>query len=399
MKKKATAGFESFNDLFATRLPVLVWVSLVYAGTVVLQFVHEPLLLQASAFTGLFTIHVLLHWNLYRLPPKRFWVYYSIQGALIYLCAILMPQGYQVVLTGLLPVIIAQCLGFSLRLRQIVFVALISIIIFIDAALTVNDTSEMVLFIPLFALMLTIVIAYGLMFFRQVHEKMRIQSFLHELEDAHQKVEELTLSNERQRMARDLHDTLAQGVAGLIMQLEAADAHMSKGNGERAQTIIKQSMQQARRTLAEARRAIDDLRLKSAPGISFKEAIEDEVRHFQEATGIDVSMNLKVNKQISRLVVEHSLYIVKECLTNVAKHSRANAVQIDLLDHNDSFVIEVSDNGKGFNPADIGKTGGHYGLLGIHERARLIGGEVAVTSTSNGTVIKMTIPMNESEHS
>lgn len=95
--------------------------------------------------------------------------------------------------------------------------------------------------------------AFAIMFFRQVHERQRIQSFLQDLQEAHKKVEELTLANERQRMARDLHDTLAQGVAGLIMRLEAADAHLSRGNTERTGEIIKQSMQQARRTLADAR--------------------------------------------------------------------------------------------------------------------------------------------------
>lgn len=90
-------------------------------------------------------------------------------------------------------------------------------IVFFDSALTVGDTDEMIVFLPIFILMLIVVLAYAILFLKQVQERLKIQSFLEDLREAHEKVEELTLANERQRMARDLHDTLAQGVAGLIM--------------------------------------------------------------------------------------------------------------------------------------------------------------------------------------
>lgn len=396
MNKKAP-GLDTIHDLFATRLPILIWVSMVYVGTVILQFLNEPLILQACVFTGLFTVHVLLHWNVYRVTPKQYWFYFSIQAVLIYLCAILMPGGYQVVLIGLLPVMIAQSLGFSFRIKRILFVSVISLFLFFDAALTIHDTGELLVFLPLFALMLIIVIAYGILFFRQVQERLRIQSFLHELEEAHSKVEELTLSNERQRMARDLHDTLAQGVAGMIMQLEAADAHMTQGNGERAQRIVRQTQQQARRTLAEARRAIDDLRRKSGPDVDFREAVAEEVRHFREATGIPVEAEVKLSRPLSGLVMEHSLHMVREGFTNIARHARASEVRLGLSDRNGLLQIEMTDNGRGFQAADIGRDPGHYGLLGIRERARLMGGDMTVSSTGKGTEMRVTIPLDESE--
>ncbi|MNW37093.1 Sensor histidine kinase LiaS [compost metagenome] len=388
-------GLETVNELFATRLPVLIWLTLVYAGTIVLQFLREPLILASAVFTGLFTVHALLHWISYRVTPRLFWVYFAIQGILVYLCAILMPHGYQAVLIGLLPILIAESLGFSFRIKRVVFVSLVSIVIFFDSVLTVEDTDELLIFLPIFILMLIIVMAYGILFFRQVQERLRVQSFLHDLQEAHKKVEELTLSNERQRMARDLHDTLAQGIAGLIMQLEAADAHMAKGNAERAQGIIKQSMKQARRTLDEARRAIDNLRLKSAPDLDFREAVDDEIRHFQEATGIQVVTNIYLNQRLSRMVMEHSLHIVREGLTNIARHAQASEVKVTISDVVEQLQIELKDNGSGFNTDAIGKDPGHYGLLGIRERARLIGGEMEITSSPEGTTITMSIPYTE----
>ncbi|KWX77294.1 hypothetical protein AML91_07935 [Paenibacillus jilunlii] len=388
---------QNISELFASRLPTLIWLSIVYAGTVVLQFLKDPLILESAVFTGLFTLHVFLHWNSYRVTHKTFWIYFSIQAALVYLCAILMRDGYQAVLIGLLPILIAQSLSYSFRVKRVVFISLISIIVFFDSALTVGDKKEMIVFLPIFVLMLIIVLAYAILFFKQVQERLRIQSFLEDLRVAHEKVEELTLANERQRMARDLHDTLAQGVAGLIMRLEAADAHMSQKHTERAHEIIRQSMQQARRTLAEARRAIDNLRLKSAPEINFKEAIADEIEHFNQATGIIVFEDYRLNKRLSRLQMEHSLHIVKECLTNIARHAKADKVWVLVSAQNDKLVIGIRDNGIGFKTEDMGKDAGHYGLLGMKERVRLIGGEIYMNSNSEGTSIKLETPLIEGE--
>ncbi|MNO22822.1 Sensor histidine kinase LiaS [compost metagenome] len=397
MSEKKPAINEVINDLFIARWPVLIWTSVVYISTVFLQFYHDPQILLSSLFTGLYTIHVLLHWYSYRFTNKRFWVYFFLQGVLIYWCAILMPGGYQALLIGLLPVLIAESLSSSIRIQRVSIVAIVSIIIFFDAGLTVGDRKEMIFLLPIFILMLIIMFAFAILFFRQVHERQRIQSFLHDLQDAHKKVEELTLANERQRMARDLHDTLAQGLAGLIMRLEAADAHLTQGNTARTGEIIKQSMQQARRTLADARRAIDNLRLKSAPEIDFKESVQDEVQHFTDATGIPVVANLKLTERLSRLLMEHSSYIVKECLTNIARHAKASKVWVTLSDEEGRLSIEIMDNGVGFNTDAIGKDAGHYGLLGLQERVRLVGGEMKMVSSPQGTTITVDTPLIKGE--
>lgn len=388
---------QSINELFASRLPVLIWVSVVYIASVVMQFIGEPLILSSVVFTGIFTVHSLLHWNLHRFSNKQFWLYFPVQGVLIFFCAILMPDGFQAVLIGLLPVLIAESMGTSYQIKKVIIVALMCITIFFDAFLTLGEAHEALIFLPFFILMLIIVIAYALLFFQQVHERLRIQSFLHDLKEAHKKVEELTLANERQRMARDLHDTLAQGVAGLIMQLEAADAYITQGNSQRTQEIIQQSLKQSRRTLAEARRAIDNLRAKSASEIDFSEAVADEVQHFMEATDIKVSSHIKLTSRLSRMLFEHSLYIIKECLTNVARHAQAERVWVTVVNQNDLLYIEVRDNGVGFNPEAIGKDAGHYGLLGIQERVRLLGGKMKVHSNSEGTTIKIETSLAEGE--
>lgn len=381
------------NQLSVARLPVLIWVTMVYVSSMVLQLTKEPLLLQSLVFTALFTVHVLLYWAPYQVTAKQFWLYFLLQGCLIYICAILLPDGHQGVLIGLLPVLVTQCITLTSPIKRAIIVTFISIFIYFDVALTIGELSDVWDYLPFLILMMIIVFAYGILLNRQVEERIRLQRFLQELTEAHKKVEELTLQNERQRMARDLHDTLAQGLAGLIMRLEAAHMHMAKGNVERAQEINGQSMQQARNTLAEARRAIDDLRAKSSWQIGFKEAIEDEVRHFRESTGMVVFAELHSIPVLPRWIMEHSLHIVKESLTNVARHAQADKVWITVEDRRDHVLIEIRDNGIGFDPDTIGKLSGHYGLLGLQERARLIEGELKLFSGSDGTILKLEVPI------
>ncbi|CAH1212708.1 hypothetical protein PAECIP111892_03805 [Paenibacillus auburnensis] len=396
MKEKKD-GLVLMNELFESRVTVLIWVSVVYVAAILMQFIHEPQILRSLVFTGLFTVHVLLHWNFYRISNKQFWLHFAVQGVLIYLCAILLPDGYQAVLIGLLPVLVAQSLAFSYRIRNVFFVSVICLVLFFDAALTLSDTDEVVFILPFFALMLIVVVAYALLFFQQVQERLRIQNFLRDLKEAHMKVEELTLAGERQRMARDLHDTLAQGVAGLIMQLEAADAHLTQGRTERTQEIIRLSMKQARRTLAEARLAIDNLRLKSAFELDFRESVEAEVQHFKDATGIDAVTQLQLTKRLSRMLMEHGLHMVKECLTNIARHAQADKVWVSVSDQNGRLRIVIRDNGIGFSANAIGKEPGHYGLLGLQERVRLIGGKMEVDSSQEGTSITIEALFTEGE--
>jgi NarL family two-component system sensor histidine kinase YdfH len=376
------------NELLESRVPVMIWLMMVFSSAMILQNFYEPLPLRSSLFTVTCAVHGLVHWYSNQISKKLPWIYFLVQGLLVFGCASLMPVGFPAVLFGMLPVLVAQSIGVYHDLKRVGLVAVMTIVLFFDSILTVGKMHTLLYLFPLFILMMIIVVAYGFLFFQQVQARLRTQSFLRDLEAAHNKVEELTLANERQRMARDLHDTLAQGVASLIMQLEAADAHLEQNNHSRSQEIIRNSMVQARTTLAEARRAIDDLREISMTVIDLNELIVDEVRHFTYATGIEVQteFNLSYNR-LPKILIEHVLHIVRESLTNVGRHSAADKVWVKLSDQNRRLQMEVGDNGCGFNQESIGKQPGHYGLLGMHERGRLVGGQLSISSSPSGTVI------------
>jgi NarL family two-component system sensor histidine kinase YdfH len=253
-------------------------------------------------------------------------------------------------------------------------------------------------FMPIALFLFTAVMIFA----QQMNAKNRTQLLLAELAESHRQleaysaeVEKLTLSNERQRMARELHDTLAQGLAGIILQLEAVDSHLDSGRAERAQSIVRQAMLRARATLAESRQVIDRLRSDTSltpdrlPGL-----IQDEVERYSNATGIPITLQMDADVMLPGPQGDCVFRAVTEALLNVARYANASQVWITLEASADQVQVEIRDNGSGFDPAgSIGQLG-HYGLLGLRERARLLGGSLDVRSApQQGTCLILWLPI------
>jgi NarL family two-component system sensor histidine kinase YdfH len=227
---------------------------------------------------------------------------------------------------------------------------------------------------------------------RQAEARERAQALADELGEYVARVEDLTITNERQRMARELHDTLSQGLAGLVLQLEAADAHLSSGRPERAREIVQQSMQTARSVLADARDAISDLRHESG---ELEETLRLEVSRFTEATGLPCSLSLDLSGPLPDPVRETVVRTVAESLTNIARHAKANSASVRIAAAENELTAEICDDGIGFDPASV--AAGHYGLLGMQERARLNGGRLEVRSEAGaGTQLTLSLPIPSS---
>jgi NarL family two-component system sensor histidine kinase YdfH len=245
------------------------------------------------------------------------------------------------------------------------------------------------------------IIVYVAMFIRQTKARKQTQTLLADLETAHRqlveyavRVESLTLSHERERMARELHDTLAQGLAGLILQLEAADEHLAGRQYDRVQKIITQAMSRARATLADARSAIDDLRHNDTE-LDVGSIVRGEVERFTSATGISCELDLEITSKIPEPLAEQIMKIVLEGLTNVARHARAEKVSLKLNAHDRLLEMEIKDDGCGFDSNGQGKSG-HYGLVGMRERARLAGGTLDIQSMiGEGTTLRLRLPLTE----
>lgn len=355
-------------------------------------------------FTALLLLHGALHWWSLRLPLHPRWIYpYFIFQALTVCVIGLVSAGHSVVL-GLYLALAGEAVGVMENLRKsapLVVAILATAAVNYGLALGwTNLPGWLALILP----MAVFVMVYVIMFGRQMRGRQEAQRLLHELEIAHRqlgeyaaRVEELALTAERQRMARELHDTLAQGLAGLILQLEAADSHLGHQETSKARAVIQQAMQRARTTLADARRAIGQLRAESVRPADLEQAVRQEVERFKAATGIACEVRIDLPPAIPEAISENALRAVSEALTNTARHAQARHVWVDLAPDGEALAVTIQDDGVGFEPAEA-ETHGHYGLLGLRERARLAGGSLEVTSAhGRGTTIQLRLPMLQTE--
>lgn len=204
-------------------------------------------------------------------------------------------------------------------------------------------------------------------------------------------IEELACTNERQRLARELHDTLTQGLVSLILQLEAIDASLADEQLQRARNVVQLTRQNARTTLVEARRAIHDLRSETPAQSNLGEAIRAEIQHFSQTTDIACRCDPGPFETIPAVPGEQIFQAIKEGLANVARHACAQMVWIRIRSSGAMYDLEICDDGQGFDPEHV--AAGHYGLLGLRERARQHGGELHIRSIpGKGTCLRMCLP-------
>jgi signal transduction histidine kinase len=188
---------------------------------------------------------------------------------------------------------------------------------------------------------------------------------------------------ERTRIARELHDTLAQGLAGVGLQIDTALSALSEGS-EQAREQMHLARAMARSSLAEVRRSIWVLRAQAAKGADGLGAtLSKSLRHLGADHGL--AMTVAVSGQPRALPAElerNLLRIAHEAVTNAARHAGATRIDVALHVDEQAVHLRVRDDGRGFDPdrALLANGGEHFGLLGIMERARALGGELEVRS-------------------
>jgi NarL family two-component system sensor histidine kinase YdfH len=250
---------------------------------------------------------------------------------------------------------------------------------------------------------------YVLAIYLQFQARRRTQTLIHQLDTAHREVvaysaqvKELTLATERTRMARELHDTLAQGLVGVSLQLEALDAYLQQGNTERAKQLADQMKNRTRDALASSRTAIKDLRVIPTSEKPLILHIQEAVEHFSDSTKTRCVLDIPLMASLPAAplpdeTIAHILRCVTESLSNIERHANASQATVRVKYTEDIFDLTISDNGVGFELEKGFHKPGHYGLLGLRERARLIDGEVSLTSApGRGTTVHLFIKTNSS---
>ena len=211
---------------------------------------------------------------------------------------------------------------------------------------------------------------------------------------------EMGIIQERNRLAREIHDTLAQSLTGITLRLETLDALLE---ADATPSHIRQNMQQtlalARTSLEEVRRSVLDLRAAPLAGRHLVEAIAALIAEQTDKSDLHIDFAAIGGSYPLPTRLEVGLYrIVQEGLTNVIYHADARQVNIDLAITTEQITLVLKDDGRGFDPGQVPT--GHFGLIGLNERVKLLGGKLKIESSPGaGVRVEVVIPLNERDTS
>jgi len=199
---------------------------------------------------------------------------------------------------------------------------------------------------------------------------------------------------ERNRMARDIHDTLAQGFTGVIVQLEAAEDARLRGLAAEADEHLHRARDMARESLGEARRSVHALRPQALEENDLCEALDAMFTKMTAGTALRSEFSFQGDpRSLPAEWEEDLLHIGQEALTNVLRHAAASNFKARITFERGQARLDFRDDGRGFDPD--GKGGG-FGLRGMRERVERMGGELSIRSEAGrGSAISVTVPLAE----
>jgi signal transduction histidine kinase len=245
---------------------------------------------------------------------------------------------------------------------------------------------------------MTIFVAVGFMVTRLMHTQREQRAALLQanakLTHYATTLEQLATSRERNRLARELHDTLAHTLSALAVQLGAVDALWEDSPSE-ARALLTRSLAATRNGLTETRRALHDLRASPLEDLGLALALRSLAESAAARNGFSVTVDIPEFVNTLSPEVEQCLYrVVQEALENVSRHAAAHHVAVRLEQGGDHITLTVSDDGQGFD-LDAAESELRLGLRGMQERADMVGGTLTVESNvGKGTTVSLTIAVS-----
>jgi signal transduction histidine kinase len=217
-----------------------------------------------------------------------------------------------------------------------------------------------------------------------------------ELEAAQQQVTELAVLRERERLARDLHDSLGHALVAISVQLEAiqrlyrVDEKQASGQVDELKALTRASMEDLRRSIA-------GLRAPGLGGRSACQALQADCVEFGERSGVEVECRVDPRLDELRPALSETLWrVVQEGLTNVEKHAQASKVVVSVRKDSQELHLRIADDGVGLPPGAESKPD-CFGLIGMRERVEAMGGSLKVTGGDSGTLIEVDLPWEQQQ--
>ncbi len=200
-----------------------------------------------------------------------------------------------------------------------------------------------------------------------------------------------TVIQERARLAREIHDGLAQTLAFLKLQASQMQSYLAQGDLARLSQILKDNYQALAEAYLDTRQAIDDLRL--TPQAELNQWLEHILAEFENVTGLPVERDIQpLSRALAPEVQAQLVRIVQEALSNIRKHARARHVRVRLFNRSGETILEITDDGRGFDADDVPHITRH-GLRGMRERAEMLGADFQIISQAlQGTTMRLVLP-------
>jgi signal transduction histidine kinase len=214
----------------------------------------------------------------------------------------------------------------------------------------------------------------------------------------HRRVQVLAVTEERERIAREMHDSLAQVLGYVNTKAQAAQALLEGGQSDRAAAQIGQLAQAARDAYADVRENILGLRTSIGPERTLIDTLGDYLPRWQDQNGIAVELDtgslVPGTLGLSPMTEIQLLRILQEALANVRKHAEATSVRITLRAEDHTIRATIADNGRGFDPETIGRSEfPRFGLATMRERAEAVGGALEIDAApGQGTEVRVQVP-------
>lgn len=196
---------------------------------------------------------------------------------------------------------------------------------------------------------------------------------------------------ERERIARELHDTLLQSVQGLVLRFQSVADMLPASEPAREQ--LEAALARADGVIIEGRNRVRELQLREEPKDLLR-MIDDQINLVGLASGAEVSV-IGAERPLHPIIAAELSRVAGEALSNIVRHANANRVKVILTFETGKFTMQISDDGIGLPPGVMARGGrdGHYGLTGMRERSEKVGGHLSIErGTDAGTVVSVTVP-------
>jgi len=384
--------FSKNNPNIFLFVSLAMWASVALRWT--LEFVEQqhPLRWLLNLILIAYAVLMVFNETIIRDSEVRAHIYLGVQTALIiggmllyyeldFFAILFMPIGGQAVF--ILP-----------RRKALTWIGIFSIAIVIGQ-LTQFEFPNGLPFTFLYLAGLFFVASFSTTMLRVNKERMQSDQLLDELQQAHAQLqnyagqaEELATAKERNRLARELHDSVAQTLYGLTLQAEAAARELKTGQTHKVAEQLHEIRDSAQQSLQETRLLIFELRPPILEQEGLAAALRARLESVESRSGLKAQIQLQEVDQLPAKV-EAGLYgIANEALNNILKHAHATSINVLLKQESSKVVLEIQDNGAGF---DVNAISGGMGLSGMKERAEQFGGVLQITSDKNGTTVRVEV--------